>query len=289
MKKKRKTRKTARRKAAKRSTRKAARRKTAKRATRKKARRKVAKRATRKKARKKTAKRPTRKAARKRVVKRATKKTARKKAAKRKAAPKKSAKPKAAPKKTAKAAKPSAKAPAPIALVAKRKTASRAPAARADDRTVKESALFELMRARAVVLAVIEGLDASSAEQPLAEGKWSAREVVLHLAARDRARLREMESILRGSPASWWAYDDDEQARDNAEAIAATNHMRWEEAVDYLLSTRRELLESLESVPEGPAEVWTPEHTFGRMVHGLPNHDRHHAEAIQRWRDEQGV
>ena len=44
------------------------------------------------------------------------------------------------------------------------------------------------------------------------------------------------------------------------------------------------LLEGLESIPDDRAEVWTPEHPFGRMIRRLPEHDLHHAEAIRDWR-----
>ena len=108
--------------------------------------------------------------------------------------------------------------------------------------------------------------------------------MVLHLAARDDARLREMESVLLGQPASWWAYDEAEMSRDNAEAIAATDHLTWSEAIEHLRTTRRELLEALESIPDDRTEVWAPEHGFGRMIRGLPDHDLHHAEAIRDWR-----
>jgi hypothetical protein len=181
--------------------------------------------------------------------------------------------------------------PALLVLVPRRTPARVADAprarsrARAEGGSAKQRALFELVRSRAVVLAAIEDLSAAAAVIPVAPGKWSVREIVLHLAARDLARLREFEAVLRGAPASWWSYSDEEMDRDNAAAIESIQDLGWDEAIDRLNTSRRELLESLESVPDEPADVWSPDHTFGRMIYGLPDHDRHHADAIRKWRE----
>ena len=155
--------------------------------------------------------------------------------------------------------------------------------------SAKQRILFQLMRTRAALHAAIHGLTAEAAAQPLGEGKWNAREVVLHLVLRDRARLREIEGALRGVRASWEGYTNEQMDRANAEGLAALGHSSWEEAVELLNSTREALLDDIGSVPEEPAEVWRAEHAFGWMLHGLPKHDAHHAEAIQRWRAEHGV
>ena len=52
----------------------------------------------------------------------------------------------------------------------------------------KERVLFELERARVAVTAAIQGLGAAAADRPVAPGKWTVREIVLHLVVRDRAR-----------------------------------------------------------------------------------------------------
>ena len=153
----------------------------------------------------------------------------------------------------------------------------------------KQLVLFELLRARAAVLAAIQGLPSGAAEQPLPPGKWNAREVVLHLVARDRVRLREMEAALRGVRVSWAGVDDEEMNRINETDLASLRHLDWEAARRLLHTTRHQLMEAVESVPEEPAEVWSQDHPFGWMLHVLPPHDRHHAEALKRWRAERGV
>jgi len=153
----------------------------------------------------------------------------------------------------------------------------------------KQRILFELVRARAAVHAAIQGVIAGVAEQPLGEGKWNTREMVLHLCARDRVRLREFEAMLRGTPASWFGVEGEAMDRINAEDLAALSHLAWDDSVRLLSATRQMLMEAVEGVPEQPADVWSPEHPFGWMLNGLPPHDRHHAEIIKRWRAEAGA
>ena len=153
----------------------------------------------------------------------------------------------------------------------------------------KQLVLFELLRARTAFLAAIQGLPAAAAEQPLAAGKWNARQIVLHVVARDRARLRELETALRGTRVSWADVTPEQMDRVNEADLASLKTLDWEGARRLLHTTRHELMEALESVPDEPPEVWSPEHAFGWMLHGLPPHDHHHAEVLKRWRAERGV
>lgn len=152
------------------------------------------------------------------------------------------------------------------------------------DASLKQLALFELVRARATLFSAIQGLSGAGADEPMAAGQWSAREVVLHLVTRDQARLREMEAALRGATPSWKETDEGEWPAINEASLAPLRGHDWEEALRLLHRTRQEMMEAIESVPDAPAEVWSPEHPFGWMLHGLPPHDRHHADRIKRWR-----
>jgi DinB family protein len=152
----------------------------------------------------------------------------------------------------------------------------------------KQLLLFELMRARAVFLAAIQGLMSGTSE-PIAPGKWTPHEIVLHLVTRDQARLRELESTLRGTPASWKNAKPEDWAQINETNLAPLRHHDWDEAVRLLHRTRQQLVEELESVPEEPSEPWSADHAFGSMLAGLPPHDRHHAEQIKHWRAHRGA
>jgi hypothetical protein len=203
-----------------------------------------------------------------------------KKAAPKKAAAKSNPKLAIVPRKASKSAKQAAGKPA--------KPASRS-FPQIDGASLKQMIVFQLLKSRAQVLAALQGLVAGTAEQPLGEGKWNTREIVLHLCCRDRARLREFEAALRGVKVSWQGLDDRAMARVNAAEVQPILHLAWDESLRLLHSTRQSLMEAIEGVPEEPAEVWSPEHPFGWMLHALPPHDQHHAEIVKQWRAESGA
>lgn len=157
------------------------------------------------------------------------------------------------------------------------------------DGSVKQRLLFELLRARTAVMAAIHGLSGGSSEQPIAAGKWTVREIVLHLVVRDRARLRDMEAAWLGRRPSWFDEDKVAVVRTNEADLAPLRQHGWDEAVRLLQSTRQQLMDAIEAVPDEPAERWTETHPFGALLTRLPTHDRHHAEAIKHWRSTRGA
>ncbi len=146
-----------------------------------------------------------------------------------------------------------------------------------------------LASARATLLETISGLTPREAEKPMGMGKWNARETMLHLVVRDRARINEMEAVLGGAQPTWKGHTSAEDARHNAEDLAPLRGHTWDQALALLDSTRRELLERLAVVPEEPVDRWQPSHPFGWMMEALHQHDRHHAEKIRRWRAATGI
>jgi len=150
--------------------------------------------------------------------------------------------------------------------------------------TSREELLFELARARASVKAAIQGLTTASALKPIAPGKWSPFEVVLHLGERDRVRLDEFHRTLSGRRHTWAGVGDSEQARVNEQHIAPLRAFSWDSAVRRLDELREALLLRLHEVPALPDEVWQRGHTFAEMMWGLPTHDRHHATQIKKAR-----
>jgi hypothetical protein len=195
-------------------------------------------------------------------------------------------------------ARPGAATARPVGAGTKKKTPRAKPRAprpapppafpQATGASAKNQLLFRMVKARASVLAAVQGMSAAAAERPLDEGKWSTRETILHLVARDRARLREMEAALRGIRASWDGSDDARQAVENEEDLRPLRRLAWEDAVRLLLTTRQQLMEAVESIPEEPEDVWQVSHPLGWMFQRLPGHDLHHADIIKRWRTAQG-
>jgi hypothetical protein len=154
--------------------------------------------------------------------------------------------------------------------------------------TPKDLALFGLERARVAVHAAIQGLGPGAADRPIAPGKWSPRQMVLHLAFWDReivqkhlepaAALNQRADIRRSRLDAM-----------NAAGLAPLAHHDWEAAKRLLQTTHEHLWEAFNSIPAEPAEVWSPEHAVGELVREVTGHDRHHAEIIKRWRAETGA
>jgi hypothetical protein len=150
--------------------------------------------------------------------------------------------------------------------------------------SARDLLLFELQRARVAVHSALKGMGAGSALQPIAPGKWSPHEIVLHLVARDQARLDEFDTVLAGAAPSWALFGPADWPGVNEGHIAPLRSLSWDEAVQRLAATRERLLAALLAVPSEPAGVWAAGHAFGAMLLGLPDHDRHHAQQIQQAR-----
>jgi hypothetical protein len=151
----------------------------------------------------------------------------------------------------------------------------------------KDLALFGLERARVAVHAAIQGLGAGSADRPIAPGKWSPRQLLLHLAHWDRlivqkyleaAAALNQRADLRRSP----------DTLDEA-GLAALDHHDWEGAKRLLQNTYEDLWDAFDSIPDEPADVWSPGHAVGELVREVTDHDRRHADVIKRWRAGAGV
>jgi len=154
--------------------------------------------------------------------------------------------------------------------------------------TRKDLALFGLERARVAVHAAIQGLGPGAANRPVAPGKWSPRQMVLHLAFWDREIVQKH---LEPAAAHNQRADIRRSRLDalNAAGLVALEHYDWEAAKRLLQITREDLWDALDSIPAEPAEVWSPEHAVGELVREVTDHDRHHAEIIKRWRAEIGA
>ena len=154
-------------------------------------------------------------------------------------------------------------------------------AAQRANATAREELLFELQRARASVKAAVQGVAAGLAERPVAPGKWSVKEIVLHLAERDRVRLEEFSRTLGGQPRSWLGSSHAEEAEVNELHLAPLRAHSWDDALRRLDTMREQLLLRLSEVPAEPDDVWRHGHPFADMMWALPGHDRLHAGQIK--------
>lgn len=237
--------------------------------------------AAKKKAVAKLKAKPKAKAASKKKLAPAKRSAAKKKAVAKRVAPKAKPKAKAATLKK----KPVAKRPAPKP-VAKKSPVARKPsppafAAQKANASARDLLIFELVRARAAVKAAVQGLPSGGATRPIAPGKWSPLEIVLHLSERDRVRLDEFDRALAGVPRSWANLSDGEMAAVNEAHLAPLRAHTWEEAIRRMDSLRAELMERISALPAQPEHIFKPGHAFGDMISSLPGHDRNHAMQIK--------
>jgi hypothetical protein len=145
--------------------------------------------------------------------------------------------------------------------------------------SAKDLALFDLVRARVELSAAVQGMTASSAETPIAGGKWSPRQVVLHVYYWDREMLPWVEKAYQRGVKPPHTMDDI-LAENETSQIELAGH-DWETAKRMLQQARESLIEALQSLPEEPAEMWTTEHPLGWLIRILSKHDRHHAGRLK--------
>ena len=152
--------------------------------------------------------------------------------------------------------------------------------------SAKDLVLFELVRARVAVAAAIQGMSAGSAEVPTGDGKWSTREMVLHLSFWDRECLPLLENAYQHGKGSGLTHEDIE--RRNPAGLEELRHHDWDSARRLLQLHRERLMEEFQSIPEEPAEMWSKEHPVGKLARILTHHDRHHADQLKAARTSRG-
>jgi hypothetical protein len=152
--------------------------------------------------------------------------------------------------------------------------------------SAKDLILFELVRARVAVTAAIQGMSAGSAEMPTEPGKWSSREMVLHLAYWDREMLPALEAAYQHARPLGLSHEKIEEM--NPIGHAELRHHDWDSARRLLQLHRERLMEEFQSIPEEPTEVWSREHPVGKLARLLTDHDRQHAEKMKAARTSRG-
>jgi hypothetical protein len=145
--------------------------------------------------------------------------------------------------------------------------------------SAKDLALFDLVRARVEIHAAVQGMAPASADTPIAEGKWSPRQILLHLHYWDREMLPWVERAWQQNRRP--PHTMEQILSENEAAQVALSDQDWESTRRLMQQSREELLEALQSLPEEPAERWSSEHALGWLVRLLAHHDRHHAAKIK--------
>jgi len=117
--------------------------------------------------------------------------------------------------------------------------------------------------------------------QPLAEGKWSLKELAAHFILWDQITVRALETCFRGESLVWQAYAESDslnaQAADDAQSAPHTRV-----AAEWQI-THTTVMEALRRVPDenllegGKIPRW--------LIENVLDHYRHHAAQFTAWKE----
>ena len=125
-------------------------------------------------------------------------------------------------------------------------------------------------------------LSEEQATTPYQPGKWSAKQIVMHLAEWDRFTFEErLPNMKQGAKLERFP----EFEKFNADAAVFSNNYTFEETVVYAKSERLRILQKLEQLDE---LEWDKEFYIGEHVLSIKNyfadfteHDEHHKRQIE--------
>lgn len=132
----------------------------------------------------------------------------------------------------------------------------------------------------AETLALLSGIDPSRTTQGYAPGKWSIRDVVLHMADTERVMSYRALRIARGDTTPLASFDENTWA-----PVAGANARSMESLLAELEATRRSTIAMLEGLPP---EAWQRTGTASghavsvrALAWIIAGHERHHVALIR--------
>jgi uncharacterized damage-inducible protein DinB len=146
---------------------------------------------------------------------------------------------------------------------------------------IKQEYIEKLTAERQNVLSAVEGLNDEELSQPMAEGKWSVKDTLGHLAAWEGEAIRAFEQKARGERPTIGDITDF-NAWNEVES-AKRKDRTAEEIRREIAGNRERLLAILNDLPD-EGNVWAPERMTARLVDMLIQHDQHHAKTLHEYR-----
>jgi uncharacterized protein (TIGR03083 family) len=134
-----------------------------------------------------------------------------------------------------------------------------------------------LLEERLNVLKTIEGLAEEQMSEPLAEGKWSVKDTLGHLAAWEGEVLKAFEQKARGERPTIGDISDFQAF--NTRQAEKRKHQSARETLDELNTTRKRLLAIVSELPDD-GDVWSPQRSTAKLLEVLIKHDRHHSQQV---------
>ncbi|MFZ5825905.1 MAG: DinB family protein [Bacillota bacterium] len=110
------------------------------------------------------------------------------------------------------------------------------------------------------------------------EGKWSIKEILLHLAARDRRWATSIRAVTNGEPAQW-SVSPEELEETNLADVKATAHYPVPRVLYELGEARGLWVGAMLKTPDSVGSEALQRWAFRRL-----EHDRHHlTQIVERW------
>ena len=145
----------------------------------------------------------------------------------------------------------------------------------------KHEYIEKLNEQRVNVLKAVEGLNDDELCRPMAQGKWSFKDTLGHLAAWEGEVINAFEQKARGERPTIGDIADFD-AWNGVEAGKRKDRSP-EEIRCELQNARTRLLAIVNGLPDS-GEVWAPERSTARMLNMLIEHDQHHWKQIHDYR-----
>jgi uncharacterized damage-inducible protein DinB len=146
---------------------------------------------------------------------------------------------------------------------------------------IKQDYIDKLTAERQKVLSTVEGLSDEEMARPMAEGKWSIKDTLGHLAAWEGEAVRAFEQKARGERPTIGDITDFD-AWNEVEAGKRKDRTA-EEIRQEMTGNRERLLAILNDLPD-EGNVWAADRMTARLVSTLIEHDQHHGKALHDYR-----
>ncbi|MBU0509726.1 maleylpyruvate isomerase N-terminal domain-containing protein [bacterium] len=129
------------------------------------------------------------------------------------------------------------------------------------------------------MIAALQTLPPARAAEPLAEGKWSLRELAAHFLFWDTIVIRALEARMQGAEFDWSEYSDWDKL--NTESTERMRSVPLARVATQWRITHETMMEALRRVPDemllenGEIPRW--------LIETVNDHYAYHAAQVERW------
>lgn len=124
--------------------------------------------------------------------------------------------------------------------------------------------------------------------KPIADGKWSLREILAHIMFWDKNSLEVMVPIMKEGAQLFFV----DIEKHNAEAaVFAQSYTSLDVLIEDTIRTRRELLDLLNEQFDSTTKftIDNSNYTYKKFVHVFIHHDEHHRKQIEAFLEQQSA